>query len=106
MKRVYCLTCLSAPLGSQKANQPSRHPGSMNFFDSAPMVITGVICAKVAIGTNLLPPNTICAYTSSAMIGIPNSLAVSAIYKIQRDIVGTNKRWQFCILCSWACFSA
>jgi hypothetical protein len=61
------LTCLSAPLGSQKANQPRRHPGSMNLFDRAPMLITGAMCAKEAMGTNLLPPKTICAYTSSAM---------------------------------------
>jgi hypothetical protein len=43
----------------------------MNLFDKAPMVITGEMCAKEAIGTNLLPPKAICAYTSSAMTGIP-----------------------------------
>lgn len=83
MVRVKCLTCLSAPLGSQNANQPRRHPGSMNLFDRAPMLITGAMCAKEAIGTNLLPPKTICAYTSSAMTGIPKSLAVSVICRIQ-----------------------
>ena len=83
MVGVKCLTCFIVPLGSQNANQPRRHPGSMNLFDKAPMVITGEMCAKDAIGTNLLPPKAICAYTSSAMTGIPKSLAVSTICRIQ-----------------------
>jgi hypothetical protein len=55
----------------------------MNLFDRAPMLITGAMCAKEATGMNLLPPKTICAYTSSAMTGIPKSLAVSVICRIQ-----------------------
>jgi hypothetical protein len=58
----------------------------MNLFEIAPMVMTGAMCAYEAMGTNLLPPKTICAYTSSAITGIPKSLAVSAIYK-SRDVV-------------------
>jgi hypothetical protein len=55
----------------------------MNLLERAPMLITSAMCAKEAMGTNLLLLKTICAYTSSAMIGIPKSLAVSAICRIQ-----------------------
>jgi hypothetical protein len=44
------------------------------------------------MGTNLLPPKTICAYTSSAMIGIPKSLAVSAICTIFSDMQFCNQQ--------------
>jgi hypothetical protein len=46
------------------------------------MLTTGAMCAKEAMGTNLLPPKTMCAYTSSATMGIPNSLAVSASCRV------------------------
>jgi hypothetical protein len=55
----------------------------MNLFDRDPILITGAMCAKEAIGTNSLAPKTICAYTSSAITGIPRSFAVSAICNVQ-----------------------
>jgi D-alanyl-D-alanine dipeptidase len=59
----------------------------MNLFEIAPMVMTGAMCAYDAMGTNSLPPKTICAYTSSAITGISKALAVSAIYRY-RNVIG------------------
>jgi hypothetical protein len=61
-----------------KLEQPTKNP-----FDRAPILMMGAMCAKEATGTNLLPPKTICAYTSCAITGIPKPLAVSAISNIQ-----------------------
>ena len=75
----WTLASFKMPSGSHVAIQPSRQPGTSHLLDIDPKVITGAILPKTPIGLKGLSPNAKWAYTSSAIIIMPSSLAVSAI---------------------------
>jgi hypothetical protein len=87
--QTFTLVSFKMPFGSQVAIQPSRQPGTSHLLDIAPKVMTGTVLPKTPIGIKGLLPNAKWSYTSSAIINMPSSPAVSAICSLQVHVVQT-----------------